>query len=191
MTLSLYTLHASPQPGEYIIQKFDTDYNVESVYALTLTECQCPQGHKPKCRHRQMLGMFIAHKHIGDGWFLQWENRMWRRPLQVVSDHLDETLARMGTNQTEFVEMLKDANDIAENMLADETVMGTSAGAEGLYGASLPAPGVEAASEMCDGPPAASPPSPPEGPQQPSQAAEETPVRPVGAGVIVKRRKIP
>jgi hypothetical protein len=161
MTLDLYTLHSTPVEGEFIIQKFDSDYNIQSVYTCTLTTCACPQGHKPRCRHRTMLGMFLAHGHIGDGWFLEWNTRMWRRP---VGDLID---IGKGLEQA--------------SMIADETVMGTSTStAEDTE----PSPAVL-------GPEApASPPSPPEG-EQPPQAAEAAPARPVGVGALVKRRKIP
>jgi hypothetical protein len=166
MTLDLYTLHSTPAEGEFIIQKFDTNYICQSVYAMTSTTCMCPQGAKPTCRHRKMFPLFLKFGHIGDGWFLEWNTRMWRRPLQVASDQLDKTLERMGTNQTEFVEMLKEANNIAEEMV------------------SRPSVGAEA-------PSSASPPSPPEGPQPP-QAAEAAPTSPVGVGApIVKRRRVP
>jgi len=163
--MSLYTLHSSPTDGEFIIQKFDTDYHCESVYALTQSECQCPQGNKPKCRHRTMLPMFLKFGHIGDGWFLEWDTRLWRRPLNIQGLADEELKSR----------------------LADETVMGTSAGAEGSSHAP-PAPEVEAPSPQGPPPP---PPSPPERPQSP-QAAEAAPASPVGVGaIIVKRRKIP
>jgi hypothetical protein len=161
MTMSLYTLHSSPTDGEFIIQKFNTDYHCESVYALTQSECQCPQGNKPRCRHRTMLPMFLKHNHIGDGWFLEWDTRLWRKPVNDIS--------------------------IDPPALADETVMGTSAGAEGSSH-TPPAPEVEAPSPQGISPP---PPSPPEGKQSP-QAAEAAPASPVGVGaIVVKRRKIP
>ena len=80
--ISLYTLHETPQAGEFIIQKFDTDYRCESVYACSLTSCMCPQGHKDRCRHRTMLPLFLKFGHIGDGWFLEWDTRQWRPTCQ-------------------------------------------------------------------------------------------------------------
>ncbi len=82
--ISLYTLHETPQSGEFIIQKFDTDYHCESVYACTLTTCMCPQGHRDRCRHRTMLPLFLKFGHIGDGWFLEWETRLWRKPVNDI-----------------------------------------------------------------------------------------------------------
>jgi len=164
MTISLYTLHSSPTKGEFIIQKFDTDYHCESVYALTQSECQCPQGNKPKCRHRTMLPMFLKHGHIGDGWFLEWDTRLWRRPIHDVY-----------TNPA-----------VNEAQLADDAVMGTSAHSAGEASAKPPSPAPEPSEAS---PPSA--PSPLEGPQ-PSLSAEAAPARSVGVGApIVKRRKIP
>ena len=153
MTLSLYTLHETPTPGEFIIQKFDTDYTCESVYACTLRECQCPQGHKDRCRHRTMLPLFLKFGHIGDGWFLEWDTRQWRKPV----------------------------NDIPIDP-PEVPVPRPSANAEGTATATPLPSGAEAP---------ASPPSPPEGPQPSLSAEASEPARPVGVGIIVKRRKIP
>ncbi len=173
MPMELYSLHATAEPGEFIIQKFDTDYHCESVYALSASTCLCPQGHKPKCRHRTMLSMFLAHGHIGDGWFLEWNTRMWRKP---VNDIVGVPLSKL---DAAFAPDIIDTD--YEVSLADETVMGTSAATAGDPAEpSSPAP--EAV---------APPPSPPEGPIL-ARAAEAAPASPVVAGApIVKRRKIP
>lgn len=95
MTISLYTLHETAAPGEFIIQKFDSDYRCESVYACSLTTCMCPQGHKDRCRHRTMLPLFLKFGHIGDGWFLEWDTRQWRRPIHDIPVDLpEETVSR-------------------------------------------------------------------------------------------------
>ena len=78
---SLYSLRSLPAASEWIITKFDGDYNVESVYAVSATGCSCPQSHKPTCRHRKMLPLFLSLKHVDDGWFLDWDTRLWRKPL--------------------------------------------------------------------------------------------------------------
>ena len=90
---SLYSLRSTPKEGDYIVMKFDPDYEVESVYALSAGECMCPAGHKPKCRHRTMLPLFLAHHHVDDGWFLDWDTRLWRKPLGQVTDGYDGELA--------------------------------------------------------------------------------------------------
>lgn len=78
---SLYSLRSSTDRDAYVITKFDRDYNVESVYAVTLKECDCPRSHKTGCRHRTMLPLFIQTGHIDDGWFLDFDTRQWRKPL--------------------------------------------------------------------------------------------------------------
>ena len=60
------------------ITKFDADYNIESTYELDETGCTCPQGHKATCRHRKMLPLFLDLHHVDDGWFLDWDTRLWR-----------------------------------------------------------------------------------------------------------------
>ena len=90
---SLYSLRSTPKEGEYIVMKFDPDYEVESVYALSASLCVCPAGHRPTCRHRKMLPLFLAHHHVDDGWFLDWDTRLWRKPLGQVTDGYDGELA--------------------------------------------------------------------------------------------------
>jgi hypothetical protein len=90
---SLYSLRSTPKEGEYIVTKFDPDYNVDSLYALNATECMCPAGHKPKCRHRTMLPMFLAQHHVDDGWFLDWDTRLWRKPVGEDASAYEATLA--------------------------------------------------------------------------------------------------
>lgn len=120
MSLDLYSLHATPEAGEYIIQKFDTDYHCESVYALSETTCMCPQGHKPTCRHRTMLAMFLKHGHIGDGWFLEWNTRLWRKPVNDLepSKSMTQSLADdrvMGTSDSAGEPTPPQALKVAEN----------------------------------------------------------------------------
>jgi hypothetical protein len=49
----------------YRISKFDADLNVEASYliktngGLISANCECPAGHRPTCRHRQMLPKFV------------------------------------------------------------------------------------------------------------------------------------
>ena len=66
---------------EYRITKFDRDYNVTSSYVVSNGGCDCPQGHKPTCRHRKMLPEFAKNGHIDDGFFLDFDTRQWRKPL--------------------------------------------------------------------------------------------------------------
>ncbi len=77
---SLYSCR-SINAAEYRISKFDADFNLQSSYTMTQEGCDCPQGHKPTCRHRKMLPEFARQGHIGDGWFFDWDTRQWRKPI--------------------------------------------------------------------------------------------------------------
>lgn len=77
----LYNLRESNEPGTWIITKFDKYLNVQSNYLCSHNECACPRGHAPTCRHRKMLHLFKNAKHIGDGWFLDFDTRQWIEPV--------------------------------------------------------------------------------------------------------------
>lgn len=90
---ALYALRKHPtHASTFSITKFDGDMNPESTYVLTKENCSCPQAHKPTCRHRKMLSMFFTHHHINDGWFLDWDTRLWRKPIHELEAE-DNTLA--------------------------------------------------------------------------------------------------
>ena len=56
--MSLYNLRTAD--GSYRITKFTNDLDVEASYLVSPTECECPAGHRPSCRHRQMLPKMLA-----------------------------------------------------------------------------------------------------------------------------------
>lgn len=86
--MDLYLLRESNEPGTYIITKFDNHMNVVSSYLMSQSECACPQGTRPQCRHRKMLPYFKKAKHIGDGWFLNYDTRQWVEPvLDDIDSH--------------------------------------------------------------------------------------------------------
>lgn len=74
MTILYNCRHAGDQ---YRITKFDADMNVESSYLCTTSECDCPAGVRPICRHREMLPRFIHRNHIGDEWFYDYDRGGW------------------------------------------------------------------------------------------------------------------
>lgn len=82
---SLYSLRRLSH-DEYSITKFDRDYNPEGTYALSKTECSCPQSHRDRCRHRTMLPLFLGLNHVDDGWFLDWDTRQWQAPIQSKTE---------------------------------------------------------------------------------------------------------
>jgi hypothetical protein len=75
----LYNCKSADHPGAYIITKFDNDMNVESTYLVTNGECACPRGSHPTCRHRKMLRDFVKQKHVDDGWFLDFDTKLWHQ----------------------------------------------------------------------------------------------------------------
>ena len=75
---NLYNL--SESDGEYTMTKFDTDYRVEASYVVSKAGCDCPAGNRPTCRHRKMLPLFLREQHVDDGWFLDWDTRLWWAP---------------------------------------------------------------------------------------------------------------
>ena len=170
---SLYTLRSTPKEGEFIVMKFDPDYEVESVYALSAGECMCPAGHKPKCRHRTMLPLFLAQHHVDDGWFLDWDTRLWRKPVGDTAGHggladplVLPSIATRGSEQPYGNEL--HANLMAEGQarLLEQTPM-------------MDAIRTLAAEEE------PSPASPPAAAPAPAQVT-----RSVGAGAPLKRRRI-
>lgn len=65
------TIDAEGQAA-YRITKFN-DGEVESSYLTNGSQCDCPAGVRPTCRHRQMLPQMIADGIINTHWFLDWD----------------------------------------------------------------------------------------------------------------------
>ena len=70
---SLYNLRHDG--NQYRVTKFDTDLNVESSYLMTATECTCPAGSRPTCRHRQMFRDLLPR--IGSHWMFDFDQGQW------------------------------------------------------------------------------------------------------------------
>lgn len=64
---------------EYRITKFNEHFEVEgnSSYLCTTSECDCPAGVRPICRHREMLPKFLNRNHVGDEWFFDYDRGGW------------------------------------------------------------------------------------------------------------------
>lgn len=73
--MSLY--NAKSNGNGYHIHKFDEDLNPEADYDVTLKTCTCKAGHRPTCRHRQMLPVFAHLGRVNTGWFYDFENSGW------------------------------------------------------------------------------------------------------------------
>lgn len=62
---------------QYRISKFDSDWNLEASYLCDLSTCECPAGHRPKCRHREMLPKFIQRNYVNTEWFWDHDRGGW------------------------------------------------------------------------------------------------------------------
>lgn len=63
--------------NEYRITKLTHNLDVESSYLCTFSECNCPAGVRPTCRHRQMLPKFIDRGAVDTGWMLDFDRGGW------------------------------------------------------------------------------------------------------------------
>lgn len=88
---SLYNCKHSDD--QYKITKFDSDFNVEASYLLDADNCECPAGHRPHCRHRQMLPKFIQRNYVGSNFFFDFDRGGWvqgwkEEPAEVLEEQL-------------------------------------------------------------------------------------------------------
>ena len=83
--------------SHYRITKFDSGLvpfehhdGTLSSYTCTAEGCDCPQGHKPSCRHRKMLPFFIEEEHVGDNYFFIWDTHQWFKASGIFADAIKE-----------------------------------------------------------------------------------------------------
>ena len=57
-----------------------------SSYTCTKADCDCPQGHKPTCRHRKMLPLFIEQEHVDDNYFFIWDTHQWFKATGIFAE---------------------------------------------------------------------------------------------------------
>ena len=83
--MSIYTIRTE---GDRLrIIKFDSDYNIEGYYYLKVKgqgysfDCNCIRHRYPTCRHRKMATIFVLKARIDTGWFYDYEEQRWVRPL--------------------------------------------------------------------------------------------------------------
>lgn len=82
--MTLYSLRTDGD--NYRVTKFTNDLDVESSYLTSHDECTCPAGHRPTCRHRQMLPSMLAADLCDSGGFYDFESQ---QVLLPVADKLD------------------------------------------------------------------------------------------------------
>lgn len=73
------TLYNLKSEGDlYRITKFDDDLNPLSSYLVSESHCDCPAGHRPICRHREMLAPM--RKRVDSAWFYNYTSQAWADP---------------------------------------------------------------------------------------------------------------
>lgn len=80
--MTLYRIDPS-DGSDFIVHKLDVDLNPKAVYHITGKTCDCPAGHRPICRHRQMLMEFKDLGRIGTGWLYDYDYDEWHEPINV------------------------------------------------------------------------------------------------------------
>lgn len=85
----LYNLKTDPRDGyNFSITKFDDDLNIESSYSVNTEGCTCPQGHKPTCRHRKMLGAMLGI--VDTEVFYCYDDHSYRKANGLIMTNLGE-----------------------------------------------------------------------------------------------------
>lgn len=79
---------------QYRVTKFTSDFEVEASYICDLHSCECPAGHRPTCRHRQMLPKFIARDYVGSNFFFDFDRGGWVQGWKEESTLTAEDLTR-------------------------------------------------------------------------------------------------
>lgn len=77
--MALYNLKSSD--SQWRITKFTNDLEVESSYLTSETECACPAGVRPQCRHRQMLPKMLAVGAEDSGMFYDYDKDQFFEPI--------------------------------------------------------------------------------------------------------------
>ena len=93
--MHLYNCKSNSSPGTWFITKFDLDLNVLASYHVSHNECECPRGTRPTCRHRKMLRLFQSGGHVDDGWFLDYETRLWTAPIATQAEQFTDDPATL------------------------------------------------------------------------------------------------
>lgn len=77
MTQTLYSLKTEIRADgieTYRMTKF-VDGEVESSYVLNRSDCDCPAGHRPRCRHRQMLPQMLNEEIANTNWLWDFDEQ--------------------------------------------------------------------------------------------------------------------
>lgn len=81
--MSLYQIKT--EGSLFRIVKFDNHWEVQTInhvyYSKRKWHCTCQRGSFPNCRHRIMQQIFMRDNKIDSGWFYDWEQHIWLRPV--------------------------------------------------------------------------------------------------------------
>lgn len=69
------TLYSLRTDGDQFRITKIVDGEIESSYLSTERECECPAGHRPSCRHRQMIPDMLARGILDSMWFWDFDTR--------------------------------------------------------------------------------------------------------------------
>lgn len=134
--MSLY--NCKSDGDQYRISKFTNDLDVEASYLTSNDGCDCPAGHRPVCRHRQMLSRFIAKNATAGQWFHNYEANQWIRA--AVDDVLDELdIADLPDGIEKDNHIASAASEVEDNL---DHVMGADAASWADLEKNIPRPAI-------------------------------------------------
>lgn len=98
--MSLYNLKTAD--GQFRITKFTNDLDVESSYLLSESECACPAGSRPTCRHRQMLPKMLEVQAADSGLFYDFDSDKFFEPLGEGEPELTDVTSIIAEPESEL-----------------------------------------------------------------------------------------
>ena len=108
--------------NHFRITKFDSGFvpfehhdGTVSSYTCSESGCDCPQGHKPSCRHRKMLPFFLEEEHVDDNYFFCWDTHQWVKATGIFAEAVEEQKPNVEELETVMVD---------ENTFLSETSSG-------------------------------------------------------------------
>ena len=109
------TLYSLRHDGDqYRITKLTNDLEVESSYLMTAEECECPAGHRPTCRHRQMFRSMLPI--VNTHWFMDWDGgKVIVDANGTLKDWIDRALVPPAAEGLPT----EPANEVTADMIAD------------------------------------------------------------------------
>lgn len=118
--MTLYNLKSAD--GDWRITKFDNELNVESSYLVSRDACECPAGHRPSCRHRQMLPKMLAAGAEDSGMFYNFDHDVFLEPsIANVEQTFDES------EIAELPDGVEKDNQLSSREVELDKAMGTDA----------------------------------------------------------------